>query len=66
MKSGAGIGFVDVWEGEADPDLVQVLPMREEWEAPTWLVTHVELHRTAKVQTLVKYLREHAKDYDLL
>jgi len=62
VAAGAGIGFVDAHVADADPQFVEMLPCRPEWEAETWLVTHVDLHRTAKVQTLVKYLREHAKD----
>jgi hypothetical protein len=37
--------------------LVQVLPPRPEWEVPLWLVTHVDLHRTAKVQAVVGALK---------
>ena len=28
--------------------------------APLWLVTHVDLHRTAKVQTFLKHIKEYA------
>jgi DNA-binding transcriptional LysR family regulator len=52
---GAGIGFLPV--DAAASDLVQVLPPEPEWEAPLWLVTHVALHRTAKVQALLTYLK---------
>ena len=64
VRSGAGIGFMPVAEGAADPDLVEVIPSKEEWTAPLWLVTHVDLHRTAKVQALLAHLKEAVKVFD--
>lgn len=61
--SGAGLGFAAVFEARAHPDLVEILPPREEWTIPQWLVTHVDLHRTAKVQSFLKFLKEQAKDW---
>jgi DNA-binding transcriptional LysR family regulator len=46
------------------PDLVEVMPPRPEWEASLWLVTHVDLHRTLKVQALLSHLKEAAKAWD--
>ena len=40
-----------------DADLVEVLPSRPEWDAPVWLVTHVDLHRTLKVQSFLNHLK---------
>ena len=65
VRAGAGLGFIPLAEAEGDPDLVQVLPPRTEWQAPLWLVTHVDLHRTAKVQTFVKFLKEEAKGWGI-
>jgi DNA-binding transcriptional LysR family regulator len=61
VLGGAGIGFFPVREAETHADLVEVAPPRPEWTAPLWLVTHVDLHRTTKVQTILKFLKEHAK-----
>lgn len=61
VRAGAGIGFLPVWDGRADPDLVEVMPPRPEWEAPLWLVTHVDLHRSAKVQACLKHLKREAQ-----
>ena len=36
---------------------------REEWETPLWLVTHVDLHRTTKVQAFVAHIREAARGW---
>lgn len=64
VRSGAGIGFMPVTQGDADPDLVEVLPARDEWSAPIWLVTHVDLHRTAKVQALLGHLKAAVKEIE--
>ena len=61
IRAGAGIGFLPVAVGERQPDLVQMMPAREEWAATVWLVTHVDLHRTAKVQSILNHLKE---DFD--
>ncbi|MFW2544217.1 LysR family transcriptional regulator [Primorskyibacter sp. 2E107] len=58
VLDGAGIGFLGVREAAMYPDLVQVLPPREEWSSPLWLVTHVDLHRTAKVQAFLGHLKD--------
>ena len=57
----AGIGFVDLIEGRANPDLVEVHPHLPEWDSMLWLVTHVDLHRTPKVQALLSYLKKSVK-----
>ena len=57
MRAGAGIGFLVADEGRADPSLVEIYAPRPEWSAPLWLVTHVDLHRTTKVQALLKFLK---------
>ena len=60
---GAGIGFLPVFEGEAHDTLREVYPRQEGWSSPLWLVTHVDLHRTTKVQTFLRFLKETAKDW---
>lgn len=61
--SGAGIGMVPVWQAVERNDLVQVLPPRDEWGTQIWLVTHVDLHRTAKVQSFTAKLKQAAKKW---
>jgi DNA-binding transcriptional LysR family regulator len=46
-------------------DLVEVLPPRPEWESALWIVTHVDLHRTRKVQAFLAHLKEAAKGWKL-
>lgn len=60
LQAGLGLGFLPVWEAEKIPDLVQVLPPRPEWESPLWIVTHVDLHRTLKVQSFLTVLKRAA------
>ena len=61
IVAGAGIGFLSVAQAEGLPDLVQITPPRPEWRARIWLVTHVDLHRTTKVQALLSFLKREAK-----
>ena len=60
---GVGIGFVSDWEAEKFPCLVRLFESRDEWAAPLWLVTHVDLHRTTKVQAFLKFLKEDVKTW---
>jgi DNA-binding transcriptional LysR family regulator len=56
IADGLGLGF---HYGEVNPpDLVEVMPVRPEWEVSIWLVTHVDLHRTPKVQAAVSIIKE--------
>jgi DNA-binding transcriptional LysR family regulator len=34
-----------------------------EWEGTLWLVTHVDLHRTNKVQSFLSFLKERSKEW---
>lgn len=63
VLSGVGIGFLSELDVKSSTDLVPVLPSRPEWSAPFWLVTHVDLHRTAKVQAFLAFLKERTKDW---
>jgi len=63
ILAGAGIGFMPVTEAEQHPSLTEVFPREEAWSAPLWLVTHVDLHRTAKVQAFLSFLKAAAKDW---
>ena len=60
---GAGIGFLPLLEAERHDDLIEVLPAMAEWEVPLWLVTHVDLHRTRKVQTVLDWLKDQARTW---
>jgi DNA-binding transcriptional LysR family regulator len=66
VRSGAGIGFVPVREAAGDADLVEILETRPDWDAPVWLVTHVDLHRTLKVQSFLNHLKAAAQHWTSL
>jgi DNA-binding transcriptional LysR family regulator len=63
VRQGAGIGFMMSFRAEQSPDMVEVLPPRTEWEAPLRIVTHVDLHRTRKVQAFLTHLKDAAKGW---
>lgn len=63
VRQGAGIGFISAFRAVPDPGLVEILPARSEWEAPLRIVTHVDLHRTRKVQAFLTHLKDAAKDW---
>jgi len=57
-------GFTSVLQAAEEPGLVQVMPPEPEWAAPLWLVTHMDLHRTSKVQAFLAFLKERAAGWD--
>ncbi len=57
LRLGFGLGFLPLAEVSATEGLVQVMGPRPEWDAPLWLVTHVDLHRTPKVQAALAALK---------
>ncbi|WP_081536097.1 LysR family transcriptional regulator [Rhodovulum sp. P5] len=63
VLAGAGIGFFPVWQARTLPDLVEMRPPQPDWEVSLWLVTHVDLHRTAKVQGLTAFFKEAARTW---
>jgi DNA-binding transcriptional LysR family regulator len=63
IKAGIGIGFLRRWERHAEEGLVEVIPPIAEWVSSLWIVTHVDLHRTLKVQSFVKTLKDHAQHW---
>ena len=65
VLAGAGIGFVPEGMARSRPDLVRVMEPQPDWSAPTWLVTHVDLHRTFKVQSFLNFLKDRAQDWVL-
>lgn len=40
------------------PHLSEVMAPRRDWAIPLWIVTHMDLHRTAKVQAFLKHLKQ--------
>lgn len=53
VLTGNCIGFLPSTVTEGRPDLVEVFAPRAEWAEPIWIVTHVDLHRSPKVQAFL-------------
>ena len=64
ILQGIGIGFMSQWQAAQNPDLVEVAAPRDEWASSLWLVTHMALHRTSKVQALLNFLKDSTKDWE--
>jgi DNA-binding transcriptional LysR family regulator len=64
VAAGAGLGFLSESQVRNTPNLVEVFPSRDDWQVPHWLVTHVDLHRTTKVQAFLKFLKSKSKNWD--
>jgi DNA-binding transcriptional LysR family regulator len=62
IVAGAGIGFVLTATLESHAMLTPVIPSEPEWTSKFWLVTHVDLHRTTKVQTFVSFVKDYMKE----
>ncbi len=62
VLDGAGVGFLPPWKAQG---MVEILPAREEWDAVLWLVSHVDLHRSAKVQAALGHLKAAAEAWAL-
>ena len=60
---GVGLGFMTRSRAQRRQGLQEILPPRPEWESPLWLVTHMDLHRTPKVQALLAHLKASAKTW---
>ncbi len=65
VMAGAGIGFIRQGMARRHGHLVQVMEPLPEWSTSTWLVTHVDLHRTTKVQSFLKFLKHRSRDWVL-
>ncbi|MEL6103501.1 MAG: LysR family transcriptional regulator [Pseudomonadota bacterium] len=57
IKNGLGLGFMPVARSVLGQDLYQIGASLEEWTVDVWLVTHVDLHRTEKVQAMLSCLK---------
>ena len=55
--SGVGMGIIEDHKAKRYGGFHRVLPTNEEWSAPIWLVTHVDLHRTEKVQAMLRCMK---------
>jgi DNA-binding transcriptional LysR family regulator len=63
VKAGIGLGFLRAHEARLDSDLVEVMAPIPEWDVQLWMVTHVDLHRTLKVQSFLSCLKAAAANW---
>lgn len=61
VLAGAGIGFLKATLGRDHSDMVPLEGINADWAAELWLVTHIDLHRTAKVQAFTQFMKERFK-----
>jgi DNA-binding transcriptional LysR family regulator len=61
VLSGAALGFLPVPLAQRHAEMVEALALRSEWDTPLWLVTHVDLHRTPRIQLILGELKADAK-----
>ena len=57
VLAGIGIGFIEDYKAKIYGGFHRVLPPNQEWSVPIWLVTHVDLHRTEKVQAMLRCIK---------
>ena len=58
VRAGAGLGFLSDGAEAVWPELVKIAGPVDSWGARLWLVSHMDLHRTAKVQAVAAFLKE--------
>ncbi|RBI76018.1 LysR family transcriptional regulator [Roseovarius sp. TE539] len=63
IAEGAGIGFLSEMQAAEIGGLVRITGPRDEWSAPLWLVTHMDLHRTTKVQAFLSFIKIRSKTW---
>lgn len=63
VMNGLGIGFLSPLL--ATDDLVELFPghVSPDWQTPIWLVTHVDLHRTPKVQGFAHFVQQEVRSW---
>lgn len=57
VASGLGIGFMPIFRAKSFSNLIEIGKYDTDWESPIWLVTHVDLHRSPKVQAFTNLLK---------
>lgn len=57
ISAGIGMGFVSEREAQSRGNLHEILPPNPDWAVQAWIVTHVDLHRTEKVQAMLECIK---------
>lgn len=58
VRAGMGLSILSMLDAETDPRMVRVFGPLPEWSSKIWLLSHVDLHRSAKVQAILGFLKE--------
>ncbi len=61
VTAGAALGFLPVMQARTLAGLTEALPPRPDWDTTLWLVTHVDLHRTPRIQLFLAALKDDLK-----
>ena len=62
VRGGLGAGFMSQREAR-QTGMVEVMQAVPDWDSKLWIVTHVDLHRTLKVQSFLTVLKRMAVDW---
>lgn len=57
VHEGLGLGFLPKDQAKMNQDLIEVMPSMRSWTTKFWITTHVDLHRTGKVQAFLALLK---------
>ncbi len=64
-RAGAGVAHLLCYVGDADADLVRIIPEVSEFSAGLWLLTHPELRNTARIRAAMEFIEQDlAKEID--
>ena len=58
VLSGLGAGFLPRFFARRLEFITELMPPRPDWVVPIWGVTHVDLHRSAKVQNFLGLIKK--------
>ena len=58
---GMGVGLFLTFLALENKDLELVMPLADKWRSDLWIVTHLDLHRTAKVKTCSDLITKQAQ-----
>ncbi|MEE1675142.1 LysR family transcriptional regulator [Agarivorans aestuarii] len=61
IRAGFGAAPLNCETAKHYPDLLPLMPPPEHWAIPQWLTTHVDMHRTSKVQAFTQFLKQRFK-----
>ena len=64
VLAGAGAGFLSEYDRLQAPHLQELYPAQDDWCVDLWIVTHVDLHRSIKVQAFLDLLKARMRGDD--